>query len=101
MAILDEAQVHAALESLNRWSGDTGRIARTVHVPAARAETLRVEVMGVADSVDHHPLVEQHGDALTFILWTHSDGGVTDKDIDLAARIDAILDGVTDAGSED
>ncbi|MEO6712064.1 MAG: 4a-hydroxytetrahydrobiopterin dehydratase [Mycobacteriales bacterium] len=95
MPLLDEVAVTNALTSLNGWTGDTGRIARSVLAPAERAERLRIEVMGVADDVDHHPLVEHHGDALTFILWSHSAGGVTEKDIDLARRIDDIVDGDT------
>lgn len=92
MPLLDESALAAALETLPAWSGDSGRIARTVHVAGDQAETLRVQVMEVADALDHHPVVEQHGDQLTFILWTHSAGGVTDKDITLAGRIDAVID---------
>lgn len=91
MALFDEPAFAVALSSLPSWSGDPGRIARTVHASAPRAEAIRVEVMTVAEALDHHPLVEQHGDQLTFILWTHSAGGVTAKDIELAQRIDEIL----------
>jgi 4a-hydroxytetrahydrobiopterin dehydratase len=91
MPLLDETAVSAAIASLDGWTGDAGRIARTIQVSGADAEQLQVDVMGVADRIDHHPLVEQHGDALTFILWTHSAGGVTDKDIELARRIDEIV----------
>lgn len=100
MEIIDDAAVAAALALLPGWSGDTGRIMRTVHAASDLAETLRVEVMGIADDVDHHPVVEQHGEALTFILWTHSAGGVTRKDIELAARIDGVLDGDRDTGAD-
>jgi len=92
MPLLNDDAVAFALETLRGWSGDAGRIARSVHVSAERAEELKVEIMGVADSVDHHPVVEHHGDALTFILWTHTAGGVTEKDLDLAGRIDAVID---------
>jgi 4a-hydroxytetrahydrobiopterin dehydratase len=92
MALLDELAVANALSELTGWTGDSGRITRTVQASAERAAALRIEVMGVADEVDHHPLVEHRGDALTFILWSHSAGGVTEKDIDLAQRIDEIVD---------
>jgi len=92
MELLDDDAVAAALALLPSWTGDQGRIVRTVHTARDRAEELRVEVMGIADELDHHPVVEHHGEALTFILWTHSAGGVTPKDIDLAGRIDAVVD---------
>ena len=91
MELLDDARVAAALAVLPGWTGDPGRIVRTVHAAPGRAEELRVEIMGIADELDHHPVVEHHGEALTFILWTHSVGGVTPKDLDLATRIDAVV----------
>lgn len=91
MSLLDETTVASELAALPGWSGDSGRIARTVHMAGPRAEAVQAEVMAVADAVDHHPLVEQHGDAVTFILWTHSAGGVTSKDLDLARRIDDVI----------
>lgn len=102
MPLLDELAVTNALASLDGWAGDPGRIARTVRAVGEDAERLRIEVMGVADDVDHHPLVEHHGDALTFILWSHSAGGVTEKDIDMARRIDEIVDrGAQSAGASE
>lgn len=92
MPLLDEFDVTNALAALHDWTGDTGRISRTVHVEGVDAESLQVEVMGLAESLNHHPVVEQHGDALTFVLWTHKAGGVTEKDVELARGIDRIVD---------
>lgn len=91
MTLLDETAVSEALSTLDGWTGNAGRIARTVVMSGDRAERLRVKVMGVADELDHHPVVEEHGDALTFILWSHSAGGVTEKDLALAREIDKIV----------
>lgn len=53
----------------------------------------------VADDMDHHPEVSRRADAVIFRLWTHSAGGVTAKDVDLAGRIDRQLSGGgTDTG---
>ena len=55
--------------------------------------------MKLADEVNHHPDVSRDADSVTFRLWTHSAGGVTAKDVELAARIDAQLSGSgTDTG---
>jgi 4a-hydroxytetrahydrobiopterin dehydratase len=45
----------------------------------------------LAESANHHPDVNLHGYShVTVSLVTHSEGGVTEKDIDLAAQIEAL-----------
>lgn len=91
--LLTADQVAAALESLPGWSGDTERIRRVVRVEAETQDALVDEVMRVADTLDHHPTMERGAGSLTFLVWTHSAGGVTSKDVELAARIDEVLSG--------
>jgi 4a-hydroxytetrahydrobiopterin dehydratase len=43
-----------------------------------------------AEKVDHHPEFTSVWNRVDFRLTTHSVGGVTDKDLDLAQAIDAI-----------
>jgi 4a-hydroxytetrahydrobiopterin dehydratase len=42
--------------------------------------------------MNHHAVVEEDLDGTTYLLWTHSSGGVTELDIELAARISDIVD---------
>lgn len=51
---------------------------------------LRTQVDLVASEIDHHPVVEDTAEGTRFVLWTHSRGGVTELDVALAARIDAL-----------
>lgn len=44
-----------------------------------------------AEAADHHPDIDIRWRTLTFRLSTHSAGGLTAKDFDLAAEIDAVL----------
>jgi 4a-hydroxytetrahydrobiopterin dehydratase len=98
--ILDGAAIEVALASLPGWSYDGSALVRQVSVPADSQDGLLEAVGQAADAVDHHPVVDRSGEALTFRLWTHSAGGVTAKDIDLAARIDRALSGAgTDEGT--
>jgi 4a-hydroxytetrahydrobiopterin dehydratase len=90
-APLDEPTLAAELELLPRWSGDTSRIERTVLLPPHLDAEVRRRVATVADEVDHHPVVEDVAGGARYVLWTHVRGGVTDKDVDLAARIDRIV----------
>ena len=48
-------------------------------------------VAEVAEAMDHHPDIDIRWRTLTFACATHSAGGVTAKDIELARRIDEIV----------
>lgn len=87
--LLDDRLVNDAMENLDEWSGDAQRISRTVRVDDV--DSLLASVGEAADSMDHHPEIARDGDAVTFTLWTHSAGGVTELDIALASRIDDLV----------
>ena len=44
-----------------------------------------------AESKDHHPDIDIRWRTVTFALVTHSEGGITDKDVQMARDIDGIL----------
>src|SRR5947209_2658756 len=87
--LLDDRLVADAMTNLEDWSGDSSRISRTVTVDDV--DRLLAAVSEVADALDHHPVVERDGGSVTFVLWTHSQGGVTELDIALASRIDDLV----------
>jgi 4a-hydroxytetrahydrobiopterin dehydratase len=98
--LLSPADVETALAALPGWTSEDDKLVRRADVPADSQDGLVEAVMKVADEVNHHPDVSRVGDSVTFRLWTHSAGGVTAKDVDLAARIDAQLSGAgTDTGA--
>ncbi|MFG1928195.1 4a-hydroxytetrahydrobiopterin dehydratase [Cryptosporangium sp. NPDC048952] len=91
---LSADEITASLVELPGWSGDTLGIRRTVEAesfPAAIALVDRVAV--VAEARDHHPDIDIRWRKVTFTLVTHSAGGVTAKDLDLASEIDALVTG--------
>jgi 4a-hydroxytetrahydrobiopterin dehydratase len=47
-------------------------------------------VGALAEAADHHPDIDIRWNTVTLRLSTHSAGGLTDKDLDLAAQIDAL-----------
>jgi len=90
--LLDDVAVAAALRDLDGWTGDATGIARTVEMasfPAVIAAV--VEIAKVAEEMDHHPDIDIRWRTLTLRCATHSAGGVTDRDITLAERIDQII----------
>jgi 4a-hydroxytetrahydrobiopterin dehydratase len=99
--LLDRTDIESALASLPGWSYDGEALVKTVDVPEDSRDAL-VEAVGVvSDELDHHPDTSAEDGSLRFRLWTHSDGGVTSKDVELAARIDQVLSGAGwDAGSD-
>ncbi|MHB8375567.1 MAG: 4a-hydroxytetrahydrobiopterin dehydratase [Dehalococcoidia bacterium] len=46
-------------------------------------------VADAANAADHHPDITISYDRVTMTLSTHSEGGVTAKDFEMAAKIDA------------
>ena len=82
----------AALADLPQWSGDGEAIRRSAELPSFRAAVdAIVRIADVAEELDHHPDVDLRWRTLHVTLSTHSAGGVTDLDIELARRIDALV----------
>jgi 4a-hydroxytetrahydrobiopterin dehydratase len=48
------------------------------------------EVGALAEAANHHPDIDIRWDTVTLRLTTHSAGGLTEKDLALAAQIDAL-----------
>jgi 4a-hydroxytetrahydrobiopterin dehydratase len=90
---LTQEQIDDALgSSLSAWTlegGDT--IRRDVTAESFKGGISLVdEVAAVADAMDHHPDIDIRWTTITFRLSTHSEGGLTDNDLRLAAEIDRL-----------
>ena len=86
---LNPDALHEGLNQLDGWSGTKAGIAKTYEFADADAAGSFVErVSSLADQMDHHPQVATEGSRVHLSLVTHSAGGVTQKDLDLATRIE-------------
>jgi 4a-hydroxytetrahydrobiopterin dehydratase len=89
MAKLTEQEIAARLKGASGWtlSGDAIRKTFTY---ARFADGIRFvdRVAQAADAMDHHPDIDIRYTTITMTLSTHSAGGLTGKDFDLAAKID-------------
>ncbi|MCU0279062.1 MAG: 4a-hydroxytetrahydrobiopterin dehydratase [Candidatus Nanopelagicales bacterium] len=89
--VLSETQITAALAELPGWSGTTDALTRTIEFSdfptAIRAV---VAVAEVAEENDHHPDMDIRWRKVVFTVSTHSAGGVTGLDVELAGRISSI-----------
>lgn len=85
-------EVEQALAGLEGWSQQGDAITRTVTLrsfPAALA--FACAVGHLAERADHHPDILIQYRRVTLTLSTHSAGGLTAKDFDLARQINAIV----------
>ena len=86
--LLDDAAVTAALADLPGWEADGGALVRTAALPGFPEAIAVVDrVAEIAESRDHHPDIDIRWRTLTFRCSTHSAGGITEKDVALAAAI--------------
>lgn len=90
--LLDPEKIQSALGSRPAWSGDRSALTRTVKLPSFPEAIAVVDrVAEIAEEMNHHPDIDIRWRTLTFRCATHSAGGVTDRDLDLAGRIDGIV----------
>lgn len=90
---LSKVEIEDRLKNLSGWVYDEGANAivknfKFKNFSEAMAFVLRVAFE--AEKLDHHPdiLIEYNRVRLT--LKTHSEGGLTEKDFELAGRVDKI-----------
>lgn len=92
MARLAEHEISERLSGVDEWRRDGDAISRELSFPDFTAAVAFVNaVAALAEAADHHPDIDLHGyNRVRLTLSTHSEGGLTAADFDLAARIDAL-----------
>jgi 4a-hydroxytetrahydrobiopterin dehydratase len=91
--LLPDDAVSSALADLPGWERDGDSLVRTVALPGFLDAIAVVDAVAQeAEAADHHPDIDIRYSTLTFRLSTHSEGGLTAKDTDLAAKISAAID---------
>ena len=92
MPLLPDEEVDRALAGdLSAWTRDGDAITRTVTAPSFMDGIALVNrVAEAAEAMNHHPDIDIRWTRLTFTLSTHSAGGLTENDLELAGRIDAL-----------
>ena len=92
MATLSDEEIEQALAS-GPWRHEGDSIVRDVELDGFRAAmALANRVADAANEANHHPDILIHGyKRVRLTLSTHSAGGITDADLDLAAVIDELV----------
>jgi 4a-hydroxytetrahydrobiopterin dehydratase len=91
--LLSGEEIETALAALEGWRSEGDALVRDIPITPDSYDWLSEAVMNEANAMDHHPDIERTGEGIRFRLSTHSVGGVTPRDVELAARIDQVVDG--------
>ncbi len=92
---LSDAERAAALSDLGEWDHDDGRdaIRRSFTFNSfSEAFAFMTQVALMAEKADHHPEWSNVYNRVDILLTTHDAGGLSARDVDMAARIDALVD---------
>ncbi len=91
VAALSNEEIRARLADLPGWAPGDGEVRKRFELADfATAVAFVVRVGFEAEAADHHPDLDIRYRRVTVTLSTHSEGGVTEKDLALAAAIERL-----------
>jgi 4a-hydroxytetrahydrobiopterin dehydratase len=91
MALVSESEIEAFVEGHPDWSGDGDSVTRVYEFrDFSESMGFVTRVALAAEKADHHPDIDIRWNKVTLTLSTHSEGGVTPKDLDLADLCDGL-----------
>ena len=86
-----KAQIVERLGTLQGWSQSDNAIRRTYETDGWPITLMLVNALGfIAEAADHHPDLAVGYRRVTVTLSSHSAGGVTAKDFELAEKFDEV-----------
>lgn len=92
MGLLTEKEISSGLESLKGWQKEGKKISKTFVLGNF------VDSMGFVNKIallseraDHHPDILIRWNRVSITLSTHSEGGITEKDLGLAKEIESVF----------
>jgi 4a-hydroxytetrahydrobiopterin dehydratase len=91
LPLLSDIEIQRRLGALSGWSRRGATITRTFQFKGFPESTAFVSrLVAPAEAMNHHPDVDVRYDKVTVTLSTHDSGGITENDLALAERIDAL-----------
>jgi 4a-hydroxytetrahydrobiopterin dehydratase len=88
MPRLDDTAIEEGLQRLPGWQRRGNQIVKTfTRADFAQAMAFVNQVAGAAKAAGHHPDIDIRWNKVTLALSSHSEGGLTERDFQLAARI--------------
>ena len=91
MPLLSDEQIATALEGLDGWEREGDALRREFGFDDFVGSVEFVKrLTPVAEEMGHHPDLAISWNKVTVSLSTHSEGGITDSDLELAGRLDRL-----------
>ena len=91
MPLLSDEQVEARLRQREGWERRGDAIVKEIRTADFVGSVELVKrITPVAEEMNHHPDLSISWNRVTLSLSTHAQGGITDSDFELAARIDEL-----------
>jgi 4a-hydroxytetrahydrobiopterin dehydratase len=91
MPRLDESEISERLEGLDGWERSGDAIVKRFDNGDFKGSVDFVNrLTPEAEEMNHHPDLEISWKTVTVTITTHSEGGLTEGDFELAGRIDAL-----------
>jgi 4a-hydroxytetrahydrobiopterin dehydratase len=91
MARLDQTEIEQRVQRLEEWSLEGEAIKRSFDCGNFLGSVALVDgIAPVAEDMGHHPDIAISWATVTVTITTHSEGGLTAADFELAERIDAL-----------
>ncbi|HUO47089.1 MAG TPA: 4a-hydroxytetrahydrobiopterin dehydratase [Acidimicrobiia bacterium] len=88
MSLATQKQIEEFLAGHPDWSIDDGELTTTVTMKDfVGAMGLVTRIALLAETANHHPNIAISWNKVTLRLSTHSEGGITGKDLDLADQL--------------
>jgi 4a-hydroxytetrahydrobiopterin dehydratase len=91
MAVLSDDEIEARLGELDGWKRDGAALKRQLKFDDFQASVDFVNrITPVAEDMNHHPDICISWNTVDLSLSTHSEGGITGHDFELARQIDQL-----------
>lgn len=89
--VLTDAEIQEALQKLSGWKKNGNTIERTFEfVNFVAAMDFVSQIAEAAEAVNHHPDINISYNKVTLVLVSHDSGGVTQRDVRMAGKINEI-----------
>ena len=91
MPVLGDDEILAGLAGLSGWGLENGTVCKQFAFDDFLGSVMFVNrITGAAEAANHHPDLAISWNKVTVTLVTHSQGGVTDADLAMAATIEGL-----------
>jgi 4a-hydroxytetrahydrobiopterin dehydratase len=90
--VYDDTEISQRLAALPHWKHERGWLRRTYRTNSWKGTLMVVNAVGhIAEAAWHHPDMTLSYAWVEVRLMTHTAKGITDKDFELAARIEEVV----------